>query len=145
MIEKKNNICLETIDRIGASGIPILTTLNKIDLLEKTEIEEKLKILETKIKNPILISALRKTNLEPVKNVILEKLGDYVRVSFSIPMRNQTMSLMSWLHERADVQKVSYLNDSVQVILEAAPWFAEKVRKRVNDLGGKFETNNKTP
>ena len=145
MIEKKNNICLETIDRIGASGIPILTTLNKIDLLEKTEVEEKLKILETKIKNPVLISALHKTNLEPVRNVILEKLGDYVRVSFSIPMTNQTMSFMSWIHERADVQKVSYMSDSVQVILEAAPWFAEKVRKRVNDLGGKFETNNKTP
>jgi len=145
MIEKKNNICLETIDRIGASGIPILTTLNKIDLLEKTEVEEKLKILETKIKNPVLISALRKTNLEPVKNVILEQLGDYVRVSFSIPMSNQTMSFMSWIHERADVQKVSYMSDSVQVILEAAPWFAEKVRKRVKDLGGKFETNHENP
>lgn len=145
MIEKKNSICLETIDRIGASGIPILTTLNKIDLLEKTEVEEKLKILEMKIKNPVLISALRKTNLEPVKNVILEKLGDYVRVSFSIPMSSQTMSFMSWIHERADVQKVSYMSDSVQVILEAAPWFAEKVRKRVKDLGGKFETNHENP
>jgi GTPase len=84
-IEKKNNICLETIDRIGASGIPILTTLNKIDLLEEIEVEQKLKILETKIKNPILISALHKTNLEPVKNVILEKLGDYVRSIFLHP------------------------------------------------------------
>jgi len=145
MIEKKNNICLETIDRIGASGIPILTTLNKIDLLEKTEVEEKLKILETKIKNPVLISALHKTNLEPVKNVILEKLGDYIRVSLSVPMSNQTMSFMSWIHERADVQKVSYMSDFVQVILEAAPWFAEKVRKRVQDLGGKFETNHENP
>jgi len=145
MIEKKNNICLETIDRIGASGIPVLTTLNKIDLLEEKEVEEKLKVLETKIKNLVLISALHKTNLEPVRNVILEKLGDYVRVSFSIPMTNQTMSFMSWIHERADVQKVSYMSDSVQVILEAAPWFAEKVRKRVKDLGGKFEANHENP
>jgi len=145
MIEKKNNICLETIDRIGASGIPVLTTLNKIDLLEETEVEEKLKVLETKIKNPVLISALHKTNLEPVKNVILEKLGDYIRVSLSVPMSNQTMSFMSWIHERADVQKVSYMSDFVQVILEAAPWFAEKVRKRVQDLGGKFETNHENP
>jgi GTP-binding protein HflX len=145
MIEKKNNICLETIDRIGASGIPVLTTLNKIDLLEEKEVEEKLKVLETKIKNPVLISALHKTNLEPVRNVILEKLGDYIQISFSIPMTNQTMSFMSWIHERADVQKVSYMSDSVQVILEAAPWFAEKVRKRVKDLGGKFEANHENP
>lgn len=140
-IEKKNSICLETIDRIGASGIPILTTLNKIDLLEEIEVEQKLKILEVKIKNPVIISALHKTNLEPVKNVILEKLGDYVKVSFSIPMSDQTMSFMSWIHERADVQKASYMSNSVQVTLEAAPWFAEKVRKRVKDLGGKFDTN----
>ena len=31
-IEMKHNVCLETIDRLGASGIPTITALNKIDL-----------------------------------------------------------------------------------------------------------------
>jgi GTP-binding protein HflX len=142
-IEKKNNICLETIDRIGAAGIPMITALNKIDLLHQTETKQKLEALKEETKNPILISALRQTNLELLKQEILKKLEDYVQASFSIPLTNQTMPFMSWVHSRADVQKVSYMSDSVQVIFEANPQFAEKVRKRVEELDGKFETNHK--
>jgi GTP-binding protein HflX len=141
VIEKKNNICLETIDRIGASGIPMITTLNKIDLLHQTETKQKLEKLKEKTKNPILISALRKTNLELVKQEILKKLENYVQASFLIPLTNQTMPFMSWVHNRADVQKVSFTNNAVQVIFEANPSFAENVRKQVEELNGKFETN----
>jgi len=140
-IEKKNNICLETIDRIGAAGIPMITALNKIDLLHQTETKQKLEKLKEKTKNPILISALRQTNLELLKQEILKKLENYVRASFLIPLTNQTMPFMSWVHNRADVQKVSFMNNSVQVIFEANPSFAENVRKRVEELDGKFETN----
>jgi hypothetical protein len=52
---------------------------------------------------------------------------------------------MSWVYNRTDVQKVSYMSSSVQVVFEANPSFAEKVRKRVEELDGKFETNHKTP
>jgi GTP-binding protein HflX len=139
--EKKNNVCLETIDRIGAAGIPIITVLNKIDLLHGTEIKQKFEKLKEKTKNPILISALHKTNLELLKQEVLKKLEDYVQASFSIPLTNQTMPFMSWVHNRADVQKVNFMSSSVQVIFEANPSFAEKVRKRVEELDGKFETN----
>jgi GTP-binding protein HflX len=141
VIEKKNNICLETIDRIGAAGIPMITALNKIDLLHQTETKQKLEKLKEKTKNPIFISALRQTNLEMLKQEILRKLEDYVQASFSIPLTNQTMPFMSWLHNRADVRKVSFMNNSVQVFFEANPSFAENVRKRVKELDGKFETN----
>ncbi len=137
-IEKKNSICLETIDRIEASGIPLITVLNKIDLLTEEETKQKLEALEAKTKNPILISALHHTNLELLKQEILKKLEDYVQASFSVPLTNETMPFMSWVHERANVQKVKYLNNSVQVVFEANPLFTEKVRKRVEELDGKF-------
>ena len=35
-IEKKLDVCNETIDRLGASGIPTITALNKIDLIERS-------------------------------------------------------------------------------------------------------------
>jgi GTP-binding protein HflX len=141
-IEKKNNICLETIDRIGAAGIPIITALNKIDLLNETEIQQKLEMLKEKTKNPILMSALRHTNLELLQQEILKKLKNYVQASFSIPMTNQTMSFMSWVRERANVQKVNFTGNSLQVVFEATPSFAENVRKRVEELDGKFEANH---
>lgn len=141
-IEKKNNICLETINRIGAAGIPIITALNKIDLLNETEIKQKLEILKEKTKNPILTSALRHTNLELLQQEILKKLENHVQASFSIPMTNQTMPFMSWVRERANVQKVNFVDNFVQVVFEATPALAEHVRKRVEELNGKFEANH---
>jgi GTP-binding protein HflX len=141
--EKKNSICLETIDRIGASGIPIITVLNKIDLLTEKETKQKLEAVKAKTKNPILISALHHTNLELLKQEILKKLEDYVQASFSVPLTNETMPFMSWVHERADVQKVKFMSNSVQVTFEANPLFTEKVRKRVEELDGKFGTIHK--
>ena len=57
-VEKKNRVCLETIDNLGASGIPLISVLNKIDLLSEKETKQKLETLRPKVKNPILISAL---------------------------------------------------------------------------------------
>jgi GTP-binding protein HflX len=137
-IEKKNSICLETIERIGASGVPLITVLNKIDLLSEEETRQKLEALKAKTKNPILISALHRTNLELLKREILKKLEDYIQASFSVPLTNETMPFMSWVHENADVQKVKFMSDSVHVVFEANPLFTEKVRKRVEELNGKF-------
>ncbi len=138
-IEKKNSICLETIERIGASGIPILTALNKIDLLEETEVQEKLEKLKS-MKNLFTISALCKTNLEPLKNEILKILENYVEVSLSVPLNTLFMPFLSWVHEQSDVKRTTYSQNSVNILLEASPSVAEKVRRRVEDLDGKIET-----
>ncbi|TRO46804.1 GTPase HflX, partial [Candidatus Bathyarchaeota archaeon] len=143
-IEKKNSICLETMEHIGASGIPVITVLNKIDLLSESETEEKLEALKTKVKNPILISALHRTNLELLKRELLEKFEDYVQALFTVPLTKETMPFMSWVHESADVKEAKFMSDSVQVTFEANPLFAEKVRKRVEKLDGKFVAIPKT-
>ena len=140
MIEKKNTVCLETINRIGASGIPLITALNKVDLLSETEKREKLEALRDKVKNPVLISALLGTNLDALKKETLKKFETLLEASFDIPLTNQTMQFLSWVHNSAYVKKTNYTNNSVQVVFEAAPSFVEGVRKRVEELNGKFET-----
>jgi GTP-binding protein HflX len=140
MIEKKNTVCLETINRIGASGIPLITALNKVDLLSETEKTEKLEALRDKVKNPVLISALLGTNLDALKKETLKKFEALLEASFDIPLTNQTMQFLSWVHNSANVKKTNYTNNSVQVVFEAAPSFVEGVRKRVEELNGKFET-----
>jgi GTP-binding protein HflX len=140
-VERKNAVCLETIDRIGASGIPLITALNKIDLVTDAEAKQKLDRLQGKIKNPVLISALYGTNTEALKEEILKKFEDYVQASFTVPLVSKTMQFLSWVHNGANVKKTSYVGDSVQVIFEASPSFAENVRKRVEGFGGRFETN----
>jgi GTP-binding protein HflX len=140
-IEKKNNICIETIDRIGALGIPTITVLNKIDLIGEDERERKLAILKEKTKNPILISAKCQTNLDELKRKIVATLENYVQARFSVPLTNKTMPFISWVHGKADVRKENFTNDSVEVVFEATPELTEHVKRKVEELNGKFETN----
>lgn len=139
VIKKKNSVCIDTINRIGASNIPIITVLNKIDSISKHEIQQKLEALRTQIKNPLLISAIYKTNLELLKQEILNKLESYKKVSFTIPANEQTMTFISWIHKNSDVEKINYMDDSVNVILKANPLFISKLKNRVDELNGEFE------
>lgn len=142
-IKKKNKTCQETIDRIGASGVSVITALNKIDRLTEAEANQKFEELKEETKDPILISAKARTNLDLVRHEILRKLEGYIQASFSVPLTNATMSLVSWVHKGADVKKTDYTENSVRMVFEARPEFAEKVKNRVEELDGKFETNNK--
>jgi GTP-binding protein HflX len=142
-IKKKNKTCQETIDCIGASGVSVITALNKIDRLTEAEANQKFEELKEETKNPILISAKARTNLELVRHEILRKLEGYIQASFSVPLTNATMSLVSWVHKGADVKKTDYTENSVRMVFEASPEFSEKVKNRVEELSGKFETNPK--
>jgi GTP-binding protein HflX len=131
LMEKKLSICLETIERIGAAGVPIITVLNKIDLIPEAEIHQKLRTMKEKATNLVPISALYGTNLEQLKREVVKTLGNYVRASFTIPLTKETMRFIAWLHKSADVQETDYTESSVHVVFEANPSFAEEVRNRV--------------
>jgi len=143
-IEKKLDVCNETIDCLGASGIPTITALNKIDLIDEEEINQKLEALRDKVKKPILLSAKCRTNLDLLREQILRILEKYVQAQFSVPLTNRAMPFISWLHGKTEVKKEEFTNDSIQVIFEATPELSEQVRRKVEELNGKFTTNSKT-
>jgi GTP-binding protein HflX len=140
-IERKLSSCLETIQKIGATGIPTVTALNKIDLLPEDEIHCKAEVLKDTAPNPVPISALHGTNIDLLKKEIIGHFEDYVQASFSLPITNETMSFVSWLFDRADTHDVKYKEDSMKVVFEAIPWFADKVKGHVEQLGGTFNTS----
>lgn len=140
VIKKKFRVCIDTIDRIGASSIPVITVLNKIDSIPKNEIKLKLEALKPQIQNPLLISALYKINLEALRQEILKHLEGYVKASLSIPLTKENMTFISWIHEKTDVEKTLYTDNSIKVKLKANPLFVIKLKKRVQEMNGKFET-----
>ncbi|MCJ7430702.1 GTPase HflX [Candidatus Bathyarchaeota archaeon] len=139
LLEKKLTICLETIERIGASGVPIIAVMNKMDLLPERETRLKLEYLQEKAPNPMLISALHKTNIDLLKQQMLSILKNYVQASIILPTTKETMPFISWIFKTADVHTIKYVGDSANIVFEASPAFAEKVRKRVEEFNGKFE------
>jgi len=140
-IERKLSVCLDTIQKIGATGIPIITALNKTDLLQEDEIQRKAEVLKDVAPNPVSISALNGTNIGLLKQEITGHLEGYIQASFSLPITNETMSFISWLFGHADVHDVKYKDDNVKVVFESVPLFADKVRGRVEQLGGTFNTS----
>lgn len=139
VIEKKLTVCQETIERIGASGIPLITAFNKIDLSSETDIQKKIESLREKASNSVAISALHRTNVNLLENEMLKFLKNYVVASFTVPVTGATMSFLSWVFNRADVQTIKYAENSAFVVFEAVPSFAEKVRSRVEEFNGRFE------
>jgi GTP-binding protein HflX len=140
-VEKKNSVCLETIDRLGASGIPSVTALNKIDLINQKEIEQKLEAIKDKVKNPILVSAKCQTNLDELRKQVLRILEHFVKAQFTVPLKGNAMPFISWVHQKTDVHKEDYTNESVEVIFEANPSITEQIKKKVEELNGEFRTN----
>jgi GTPase len=138
-IRQKNKTCQETIDRIGASDVPVITALNKIDKLTEAEANQKFEELKDETKNPMIISAKKRINLDLMRKEVLKKLEGYIQASFSAPLTSASMSLVSWVHKGADVKKVEYTETAVQITFDASPEFMEKARNRVKELGGKFE------
>ena len=138
-IMRKLSVSLETIKEIGATGIPIIVTLNKIDLISPEDLKEKINYL-SKFYNLkfVPISALYKINLETLKKIIKDILKTYIELSFTMPISQESMSFLSWVFDNAKVHKVAYNNDSVEVSLNAPPLLVAKIKSRVEMMGGKI-------
>lgn len=140
LIKKKLSCCLQTIAQIGALGIPKMTILNKIDLLSETELNQKLITLNKETQKLIPVSALYRSNLKMLKQEIKRKLDRYIQASLTVPLTDDSMSFISWLHNRVEVLELKYTNNQVYMVFESIPWFAEKVRKQVEkEFKGKLQ------
>jgi GTP-binding protein HflX len=139
-IERKLYTCLDTIEKIGAAEVPIVTALNKIDLLPREEVDQKVEWLKNEAPYVVPISALNKTNIDALKAELADFLEQYVQTSFTLPINHDSLSFLSWLFAHADVKKVDYEGDSVAVVFEAVPEFADQVKGRVEKLNGTFNT-----
>jgi GTP-binding protein HflX len=136
-IERKLSCSLDTIQQIGATGIPVVTAFNKIDLLEK-ELKRKTERLKGYVPNPVYISALHGTNIESLKWQIIRFLESFVQASFCLTINDETMSLVSRLFDHSHVLKIEYEGDVVNVAFRSIPWFADRVKGQVKKLGGVF-------
>ena len=138
-VERKLTCSLDTIQQIGATGIPVVTALNKIDMLDQDELQRKTEALKDVAPNPVQISALNGTNVELLKRQLVGYLEGFVEASFSVKINNESMSLVSQLFERAHVQNIQYEGEVVHAVFRAIPWLADRVKGQVKKLGGTFK------
>jgi len=112
---------------------PIVTVLNKCDLVADEEISRKCDALSALAPNPIVVSARTGENIDDLCDRIHEELPDLVQERLVLPMTDETMSVISWIHDNAYVENVEY-GDNAVIEFEARPAVVEQSRSKATTL-----------
>jgi GTP-binding protein HflX len=112
---------------------PIVTVLNKADLVDDEELETKRDALSALAPDPIVISAKAGIGIDELRTRIDEQLPAWRRERLVVPMIDETMSLVSWVHDHAHVEDVEY-GDEVLLEFEARPAIVEQARAKASEL-----------
>jgi GTP-binding protein HflX len=112
---------------------PIVTVLNKIDRVDDAELDRKREAVSTLAPNPIAVSATEDVGIAALKTRIDRELPPYERERLVLPMCDDAMSLVSWVHDNARVEGVDY-GEQVVLEFEARPAIIERARSKAGDL-----------
>ncbi|MFC7115020.1 GTPase HflX [Natronoarchaeum sp. GCM10025703] len=119
---------------------PIVTVLNKIDKVDDEELAEKRAALSALAPNPVAVSGKEGENVERLIERIDQELPAWEHERLVMPMTDETMSIVSWIHDNAQVNDVNYGDDDVLVDFEARPTVVEQSRAKARDLSPAVES-----
>ncbi|WP_340101544.1 GTPase HflX [Salinibaculum salinum] len=112
---------------------PIVTVLNKIDTVDEEELARKRDALSALAPDPVAVSARTGESVDTLRERIHAELPDFVQERLVLPMNDETMSVVSWIHDNANVDSVDY-GDQVIVEFEARPAIVEQSRAKASEL-----------
>jgi len=112
---------------------PIVTVLNKTDRVEDGEVDRKREALGALAPNPVTVSARTGENLDALRDRIDRELPEFKSERLVLPMTDDTMSVVSWIHDHAHVEDVDY-GDQVVVEFEGRPAVVEQSRAKAGAL-----------
>ncbi|MCU4753849.1 GTPase HflX [Halobacteria archaeon AArc-curdl1] len=113
---------------------PIITVLNKTDQVSEAELEEKRNALSALAPDPVAVSAQTGANIDALLDRIDAELPDWETERLVVPMTDDTMSLVSWIHDHATVDDVTYGEADVAISFEARPEIISRARSRASEL-----------
>jgi GTP-binding protein HflX len=112
-------------DRI--QGVPVITVLNKTDLLDESELEAVMKKIGYMAPNPVFVSAKKNIGMQELKAEIIRHLPAWAFYSFSLPNSEKGMSVLSWLYDEGIVHRVEY-GERISVDYEAREDIIDRIK-----------------
>jgi len=137
-IKRKVKCCLDTLREIGVASTPIVTALNKIDLVEKSKVEDVVRCVEGFAPNPVPISALKKINIERLKETVSRNLKNFVKAYFELPLSSDSLSFISKIRSFSTVLSQNLTEKSIFFEVESIDYLMDRIRSRVESLGGRM-------
>jgi GTP-binding protein HflX len=113
---------------------PIVTVLNKIDRVDEEEFAEKREALSALAPNPVAVSGLTGERVDELQERIEAELPDWQFERLVLPMSDDTMSLVSWVHDHGNVEAEEYEGEQMVLEFEAPPSVVERARAKAGDL-----------
>jgi GTP-binding protein HflX len=117
---------------------PIVTVLNKTDRVDDAELARKREALSSLAPNPVAVSALEGDGIAALRDRVDDELPPFERERLVLPMCDDAMSLVSWVHDHAHVRDVDY-GEQVVVDFEARPSVIERSRARAAEVAPAVE------
>jgi GTP-binding protein HflX len=115
---------------------PIVTVLNKIDKVADDELAEKRRALSALAPNPVVVSGRTGENVADLCERIERELPPWREERLLLPMNDDAMSLVSWVHDHGHVETEEYEGEQVFLEFEAQPAIVEKARSKAAALRG---------
>ena len=103
-------------DRI--QGVPIITVLNKVDLVDESRLDSIMEQIGYMAPNPVFVSAKIGIGIAVLKAGIVKHLPPWCFCSLSLPNSEEGMSILSWLYDEGIVHRVEF-GERIHVDYEA--------------------------
>lgn len=113
---------------------PIITILNKVDLISDTELQKKVAALDALAPNPVAVSAAEDVNIESLTDRIEQELPAWQKERLMLPLTDESMSLVSWIYDHGHVENKQYTTDQVTIEFTARPAIIEQARSKASEL-----------
>lgn len=137
-VKRKVKCCLDTLRSIGVTATPIVTAMNKIDLMTPLKVETIIGELKDYAPNPVPVSALKGVNLEQLREVVSAQLKDFVKASFELPISSRSLSVLSKIRRYSTVLDQSYGEKAIQLKVESLNCIMDKIKALVEKVGGRI-------
>jgi GTP-binding protein HflX len=113
---------------------PIVTVFNKTDRVDDAELRHKRDALSELAPNPVTVSGLTGDNIRRLRARIEDELPDWRTERLLLPLSDDTMSLVSWIHDNGHVASEEYDGSHVEIEFEARPAVVEQAHSRAENL-----------
>ena len=113
---------------------PVLTVFNKIDRLAPGELADKRGALSGIAPDPVAVSAKTGAGVAELCDRVEAELPDWERERLVLPVTDEAMSLVSWIHDHGHVADEAYADDQVTVDFEAKPSIVARARSKAAAL-----------
>jgi GTP-binding protein HflX len=109
---------------------PIVTVFNKADKLSDPEIERRRRALSALAPNPVVVSGLTGENVGALRDRVERELPDWEQERLVLPVTDEAMSVVSWVHDNGHVSEEEYGEEQVFIEFEAPPAVVSKARAK---------------